>query len=171
MQLLTERSKIVLEELNRVLVTTIRSNLRKKGHNTTGRLSQSIEVKVRSMGQGVIFNVLGEDYGRFQEEGQRRGGRLRNIAALTKWVQQKGLASEFKKAQGIAFAIAKTHQKIGMHTVNGRIDLSKRGFISESITEKDALIGNILFRTFEVNFDLLVSNFSQEVERTIEIKL
>ena len=171
MQLLTERSKIVLEELNKVLVTSIRVNLRKKGHNVTGRLSQSIESKVSALGQGVIFRISGENYGIFQEEGTRRGGRLRNIAALTKWVQQKGLASEFKKAQGIAFAIAKTHQKIGMHTVNGKIDLSKRGFISETIEEKDTLIQNILFRTFETNFDLLVTNFSQEVQRTIEIKL
>ena len=171
MQLLTERSKIVLEELNKLLVRTIRQNLRKQGHNVTGRLSQSIEVKVSSLGQGIIFRITGESYGRFQEEGQRRGGRLRNIAALTKWVQQKGIALDFKKAKGIAFAIAKTHQKIGMHTTGGRIDLSKRNFISDSIEEKDSLIRNILFRTFETNFELLTTNFTQEVQRTIEIKL
>lgn len=171
MQLLTERSKIVLEELNKLLVNTIRQNLRKKGHNNTGRLSQSIESKVSALGQGVIFRITGEDYGRFQEEGQRRGGRLRNIAALTKWVQQKGIALDLKKAKGIAFAIAKTQQRIGMHTAGGRIDLSKRNFISESIDEKDSVIQNVLFRTFEVNFETLTTNFTQEFERTIEIDL
>ncbi len=171
MQLLTERSKIVLEELNVILVDAIRKNLKKKGHNVTGRLSQSIESKVSSLGQGVIFRISGEDYGRLQEEGQRRGGKLRNIDALTKWVLRKGIVSEMKKARGIAFAIAKTQQKIGMHTRGGRIDLSKRGFISESITEKDILIQNILFRTFETNFETLTSNFTQEIQRTIEINL
>lgn len=171
MNLLTQRSREVLESLNTILVATIRKNLVKKGHRVTSKLFNSIESRVKSKGQGVLIEILGEDYGEFQERGQRPGGKLRNIAKLTKWVQQKGIAQEFKEARGIAFAIAKVHQKIGMHTRGGRIDLSKRGFISESITELDRTIDNVLFRAFEMNFETLVTDFTRETEEILKLNV
>lgn len=171
MNLLTQRSRESLESLNIILVATIRKNLVRKGHRVTSKLFNSIESRVKSNGVGVLIEILGEAYGEWQERGQHPGGKLRNIAALTKWVQQRGIAIEFKEAKGIAFAIAKTHQKIGMHTRGGRIDLSKRGFISESITELDRTIDNILFRAFDQNFETLVTDFTRQTEEIIKLNV
>lgn len=151
----------IARELEVLLTNAIRNKFAEQGHNATGKGSKSIETKVLPKGEDILIQILGEDYLTWQETG-RRAGKLPPIDALKKWVRVKGLASEAKEVNRIAWAIGKNMERIGMHSNKKRIDLSKRNFITSSIQDNNDVITNKLFQMFDKNFTLLVTQYIKD---------
>jgi hypothetical protein len=160
----------IAQQLKNELESAIKSRLQSQGHVASGKGLKSIEVQIKETPQALIIAILGEDYLQWQETG-RTAGKFPPVAALEKWVKQKGIASEAKAVKRIAFAIAKNMHRIGMHSRGGRIDMSKRGFISTSLEEKSTVIEQRLFQMFEKNFDLLVTQFIKDTPVKSTIRL
>lgn len=152
------KNEEIARELEVLLTNAVRKKFASQGHNASGKGSKSIETKVIGNGINLVIQILGEDYLTWQETGRKRGT-LPNIDALKKWVKQKGIATEMKAVNRIAWAIGVNMKKIGMHSRGGKIDLSKRNFITSTLEEESNVINDKLFQMFEKNFDLLVTQF------------
>jgi hypothetical protein len=72
--------------------------------------------------------------------------------------------SEAKEVKRIAFAIATNMKRIGMHSRNKRIDMSKRGFITKTIENGSSIIQAKLFEMFEKNFDIMVTQAMRDTK-------
>lgn len=130
---------LILVQAARVLVA--------QGHKDTGNLINSLKVKATE----AAGELWGLDYGLAQETGIKKenipfgkgGGTSLYIDAIMAWIRRKGFESDIKKVKGMAFAIATSHKKHGMHTSGGkgnsRFDQTKQGFLTEAIkiTQKD----------------------------------
>jgi len=153
----------IAKRLELEITTALKNRLKAHGHVATGRGLSSLKTRIRAAGDGLIIAIIGEEYLAFQETG-RRAGSFPPVAALERWVKQKGIASEAKQVKRIAFAIAKNMAKIGMHSKGNRIDLSKRHFITNTIENKSTVIQQRLFQMFEKNFDLIVTQFIKDTQ-------
>lgn len=151
----------IAKSLESLLLKALRDKFASQGHNTTGKGSKSLEVKVLPKGEDLVIQILGEEYMLFQETG-RRAGKMPPVDALKSWVKKKGLASEQKEVNRIAWGIAINMKRIGMHSRNKKIDLSKRRFITSTIEDKNTIINEKLFEMFEKNFTLIVNQFSKD---------
>lgn len=151
----------IASELEDLLLKALRDKFASQGHNASGKGSKSLEVKVLPKGEDIVIQILGEEYMLYQETG-RRAGKMPPVDALKLWVKQKGIASEAKEVNRIAWGIAINMKRIGMHSKNKRIDLSKRRFITSTVEEKNNIISEKLFRMFEKNFTLIVNQFSKD---------
>lgn len=160
----------IAKNLELELTVALKNRLLAQGHKASGQGVKSLETRIVPSGDGLIISILGEDYLEFQETG-RRSGSFPPVDALTKWVKRKGIESDQKKAKSIAFAIAKNMQKIGMHSNNKRLDITKRKFISGTIDNKATVIQQKLFQMFDKNFDLLVTQLSRDKQTKTIIKI
>ena len=87
-------------------------------------------------------------------------------ATYSAWVKRSGLATDMIDVKRIAFLINRNMKRIGTHSVRGRIDLSKRHFIKDTIEDKSNFIQDSLFKMFNKNFDLMVTNYTKELQKT-----
>ena len=165
MKLKEEAISIQLENL---LTNAMIAKFKDQGHNVTGKGIASIKTVVKEKANGLIIEISGEDYMGFQDAG-RKAGSMPPIDALMKWVQLKGIASDMKEVKKIAWGIAINMKKIGMHSKNSRIDMSKRHAISSSIETSAPKINELLFKMFDKNFDLLVKNMTTNEKLIIEL--
>lgn len=118
-----------------------------QGHNDTGDLINKMRVNATE----AAGELYGLHYGLAQETGIKKenipfgkgGGTSMYIDGIMAWIKRKGFESDIKKVRGMAFAIATSHKKHGMHTSGGKgnshFDQSKQGFLTEAIkiTQKD----------------------------------
>lgn len=158
----------IANELESLITKAVKARLQKQGHVATGKGLNSIETRVKERGQGLVIEILGEDYLAYQETG-RKAGTLPNIGALEKWVKQKRLASEAKEVKRIAWAIGINMKRIGMHSNNKRLDTSKRKFLSSTIEGGTQIIQGKLFEMFEKNFALMVTQFTKDAVTKTDI--
>ena len=156
----------IAKQLEDMLTASMVAKFKQQGHNLTGKGIASIKTTVKDNIGGLLISITGEDYMGFQDSG-RKAGSFPPIAALERWVKQRGIASEPKQAKSIAFAIAKNMKRIGMHSKNSKLDLSKRHFISSTIEKTSPTINKMLFQMFDKNFDLFVKNLTTKNQKTI----
>lgn len=127
--------------------------LESKGHIHTGALERSIEERFTETLDGYVAETWGEEYGLAQETGIRPGnvkaGRL-YLEAIAEWALSKGMVKDIARPMGIAFAIATTHKRVGMHSKGGSLDKTKQGWISEAIEQT----------TFEVDREIEAQGFA-----------
>lgn len=120
---MSERLK-ALEKFRDSVVSEAKSNLKKMGKDTSGKLSSSIKGEVKQMPNsiGVYFEM--EAYGNFQDKGvsgtQRKfdtpysyKSKMPPPSAFDKWIVKKGIAprstsGKFQSRKGLQFAIAKS---------------------------------------------------------------
>ena len=160
----------IADQLAGLITKALVSRLKKQGHVATGKGINSLETKIRESGNGLLIAIYGEDYLAYQETG-RKAGKLPNIGALMKWVKQKGIASEMKEVKRISWAIAINMKKIGMHSNNKRLDMSKRHFLSKTMEGGKDVINKKLFEMFNKNFDLLVTQYTKDNQTKTIIEL
>lgn len=157
---LDDRVKQLISNLSKVIEADLRRSLVKKGHKDTGRLLQSIEVLSKQEANRLILEGLFEEYGAFQDTGTRPG-KLRNIGALEEWVRRK-LSVPASEALGVAFAISKTHAKIGMHSKKGRTNKAASGWMTEALKEKDSFITSQVDEAFGVQVEATIDNIIRD---------
>jgi len=117
-----------LNNIGDMLVDALAFEFSQQGHNNTGAGIESIVYAVQQFGNAFGLDLSFEKYLIYQDKGvsasripfQIGSGKKQSkyIMALTKWVMQRGMASNEKKAKGIAFAVARKHKKEGMPTRN-----------------------------------------------------
>lgn len=159
----SKEAKIRLEALARFIKEELGKGLAAKGHINTGKLLDSIEVDILDELGAVVLEGKFEDYGIFQDTGTRAGS-LRNIDALTVWVRQR-LNAPPEKARGIAFAIAKTHAKVGMHSKDGRPNPAAAGWMTETLDRISDDILKRLDEIFDIDINIFVDNVARQFER------
>ena len=165
MALLNPQTAPTLKALEGLLLGSVKRQLKAKGHKATGKSLASLESNIVGFGDGLAIQIIGEDYLEYQDTGLKAGKRKGSsgstvwIDALAEWVRKKGIESDMKKSRGIAFAIAKNMKRIGMHSKNSRLDLSKRNFLGDALKDVQPKIDEKLFEVFEKNFNLIVDKF------------
>ena len=132
---------------------------------TNRGLIDSLESTVYKMGEDFVGDYTGLGYGLIQERGIKKenipygngSGFSLYIEALIKWVKDRGFASDVVKTKGIAFAIAKTHKQLGMHTKGGQFNPSKQGWLSESINLTENQVDEIIYAAMDYHMDRLIT--------------
>ena len=157
----TERE---LRNFGRRVNTKARKNLKRKS-NDTGKLSNSLFLKVKENPNSISMDMLWEDYGKFIDKGVRGAGGVRKTTSKFKstnnrgklWkIKAKGSQYKFGKSGGISpkhftswakrkgispFAVAKAVYHQGIETTNFFTDPFNEEFPSlpNDITEAYAL--------------------------------
>jgi len=90
---------------------------------SSGRLRDSIEVKVSQNRGNSVIDVFMEDYGQFVQSGRLPGKKMVPIKAIEEWIKSRGLLGRNKKGRFItrksfAFAIANNIKKFGIRPSN-----------------------------------------------------
>lgn len=149
-----------LDNVGQFIINELAKELIKQDHSATGKLIDSLDYRTTSssVGQTLLIEML--DYGKFVNTGRKKGARKVPIQALVDWIKQKGIATNNKKALGIAFAIQKTIEKEGSPTVRSRRNGKKTEFVDDTLERIGAEINRRLeeaaFKTVEVQIDNLV---------------
>ena len=166
------KNEAIAKQLETTLTNAMITKFKEQGHNLTGKGIQSLKTIVKSDLNGLVIQIVGEEYMGKQDSGLKPGEVKMTdqlLRDLEEWVQRRGMATDMRSAKRIAFNVARNMVRIGMHSTNKRIDMSKRGFISSTLKQESNTINNSLFAMFSTNFDLLVKNFT--TERYSKLKL
>lgn len=133
-----------LNTIGDMVVDALAFEFSQQGHNNTGAGIESIVYAVKQFGNVYQLDLSFNKYMIYQDKGITAdripfsfgsGNKTsKYIAGLTKWVMQRGMANNRKKARSIAFAIAKTHKKEGMPT-RGSYLYSRNGRRKNFFTE------------------------------------
>jgi hypothetical protein len=122
-----------------------------------GGLIKSLQVKTYP----TSIEILGNDYWRYVNKGVR-ANQIRypkapaRINALIQWLKRKGVAGSDSVIRGIAYAIAYTHSKVGMPTMNGRIDRSRLNFVDKAIQKRQSQIDEVVELELGKSVDLIL---------------
>lgn len=149
-----------LDNVGQFIINELAKELIKQDHSATGKLIDSLDYRTTSssVGQTLLIEML--DYGKFVNTGRKKGARKVPIQALVDWIKQKGIATNNKKALGIAFAIQKTIEKEGSPTIRSRRNGKKTEFVDDTLERIESEINRRLeeaaFKTVEVQIDNLV---------------
>lgn len=129
-----------LDEVGKDLVKTMVKKLIEADKVATGRLIKSVDYKVVETANGVIVQLLSEDYLTNVDEGRRPGAKQPPTKSLDRWVVAKGIAprddkGKFISRQSLKFLIARSIAKNGIKPTN-----VIKNTINEVYTNKQKLI-------------------------------
>lgn len=162
MVMLTNEGKAIIEQLTKTIHKALETSLDKKGRNDTGALKDSIEVNYVDKGNELVIEGIFLKHGLYQEGG-KKAGTFPNVGAIEQWVKRKlGIQDG---ALSVAWAIAKTHFEKGVHTRNGNLDVSQRGWMSEALTSVNAQIEKGIEDAFFVDMDIFINNLVDEFNK------
>ena len=168
---------MIKEGLNnaiQLIVKEARNNLVQQGHVMTGELKNSVGGMVKSEADGLVAEISFLKYGLAQDTGIKAGkipysrgsgaSRSKYIQGLIKFVKMK-IESNEKKAKGIAFAIAQTHKRKGMHTKNGNPAPQQQGWFSKAVESQQSAIEDVVQAAIFANFETLFNTAIDEANR------
>jgi hypothetical protein len=89
----------------------------------SGKLRDSITVTTKQQGSETIIQVMAEQYSQWVQSGRAPGKKGVPIAAIEKWIKERGLQGRDKKGKFIkrksfAFAIQNNIKKFGIRPAN-----------------------------------------------------
>lgn len=161
----------IVHDVAELLVNSVKDELRLQGHVLTGRLMDSLEVKVQNLLDGFDINLYMEDYGKILDSGTPSenipyspgsGNKTsKYISALVQFVKLRGMASSTAKAERIAFAIAATQKKEGMPTIGSKrysIRGKRTGFLSDTVDDLEGQITELLETGFDTQITVIFNN-------------
>ena len=111
-----------LEELGTDVVAETVKLLLESNKDATGHLIKSVSYQVLDTANGLILNILADDYFKYVDEGRRAGSKPPPSDKILGWVKTKGISfgsgkSNFKQEQ-IAFLIARSIGEKGIKPTN-----------------------------------------------------
>lgn len=165
--------RVKLDDVLDRVVGEAKNNLQSKGHVLSGKLLASIEKRVLVEANTITGLIEFEDYGAPQDTGiapqkipfslGSGAGKSKYIEGLIRFVKARGFgASTLAEQKSIAFAIARTHKKLGMHTKDGRIAPEKARWFSEVVDRLEPQIEAVLQEAIENNFENIVNQFVRD---------
>lgn len=104
----------ILNELVEKLKTDIKASLEKQKHVASGKLLDSIDVKIQEAASEL--NIIGyqEDYGKYVDAGRKPRVKGVPVEVLEEWIKVINIASESKEVRSIAFAIQNSIKEKGI---------------------------------------------------------
>ena len=118
---------------------------------------------LKSIVNGSTISILGNSYWTFVNYGVQKGKinpkAPARIKGLIKWLKYKGIGSSEPIIRGIAYAIAYTHFKKGMPTMNGRLDKSRLNFVDKAIKNSEREISMVIDKEIGYELDLILKKF------------
>ena len=126
--------------------------------NRAGGLIKSLKVQPEE----TSVSIFGNSYWTFLDKGVK-ASQIRypkapaRIKALVEWLGRKGVAGSDAVIRGIAYAIAYTHSKKGMPTMNGRFDRSRINFVDKAIKARQNRIDEVVTRELNKSVDLILN--------------
>ena len=159
----------IAKQLEDMLTASMVAKFKQQGHNLTGKGIASLKTTVKDNSSGLLIQITGLDYMGKQDSGLKAGEVKMNnqlLRDLEAWVLRRGMATQMNAGRA-AFNIARNMVRIGMHSTNKRIDLTKRGFMSLTIEKESPTINKMLFQMFDKNFNLFVKNLTTKSSKTI----
>ena len=158
-----------------LIVKKSREKLLAQGPKATGELINSLGGTVEKVGEDFIGSFWMKKYGIYQDTGiaasripfSPNSGATRSlyIDALMRWIVQKGFESDAKKVKGMAFAIAHTHKLKGMHTSGGNLDISKRGWLTNTLDENEKQLVDIITAASGRRFDIVLQTIIDKANK------
>ena len=152
----------ISNKIEALLTDAIVKNFKKQGHTVSNKGIDSIKTIVKSENNNIVIQIFGEEYMGFQDAG-RKAGKLPNVGAIIQWVKDKGITDDDgkKTQEQLGWAIAIHMKRIGMHSTKKKLDLSKRNAIQMGINDNSNFLNDLLFKSFEDNFTLYITNFTK----------
>lgn len=152
-----------LQPIATKLIASLANELINQGHRGTGKLIASLKSEVDNINLKVV--IKSKFYAIFVNNGVlpsqiKSPFAPKRIQALRNWVMRV-LKKSDKEAQGLAYAIAKTHKEQGMpsfnsyrHSKNGR----RRNFVQFAIASEKKFIKEELKKEFTKDFQVRINN-------------
>lgn len=137
--------KYTLENLADYMRQAFVQELIDRGHQASGKLIRSVEVKVDNFVKGLAITGYAEFYGKFVESGRRPGVKRVPLDALIEWLKQKNFSEDANRIRGIAFAIQATIFRDG---------IKQSPWIEETVNKNEREITNILEEAVERKLEL-----------------
>jgi hypothetical protein len=144
-------------ELTKYLIEQLRINLEKQKHNTTGKLSDSVNVVVSKPNEITAEALI---YGGAVDRGRKKGENKVPIAALEEWARNKNLSlDEGQTYKSVAFAIQAAIYKKGIPSkayVRWSIgnSLNRLQWATRVLTEKNKEITTIITKMFTAQIEI-----------------
>jgi hypothetical protein len=167
--MITQEARNILEKLADHLAGQIGLELVAQGHNNTGSLIESVRINIVEVFNGVILEASTLDYGTYLDRG-RRAGSMPPVDALKKWVKERGLASQEKEVNSIAWAIATAIKKQGSPT-KGAYRYTKNGkrtnWIDEVLGANEKIIADHIEEAMVTEYELRFNNTLIDVQNLL----
>lgn len=160
--MLTKEGEAIIIKLEELIIKSLKESLQKKGRNDTGALADSIEIQRTDRGTSLVLEGFFLKYGLYQEGG-KKAGTFPNVGALEKWVRRKLGISD--GALSVAWAIAKTHFNVGMHTRGGQLAPDEKGWMSEGLQAINAELEQGISEAFFTDMDIFITNLVDEFNK------
>lgn len=153
--------------------------LMQQGHVATRDGINSLETQIDTLGNEFIGSVTGRKYLLAQDTGiksfpNKTGG---HIEAIMRWIETKKITWDIQKSGGkplspskktvknMAFLIVRKHGIEGMHTTGGVRDLSKQGWIGQTIDAKKQEVFDIISNSGYKYFNSMIKSMVDESKR------
>ena len=147
-----------------------------QGHVAFGDGVNSLDTQIDTLGNEFMGSVTGRKYLLAQDTGVKAEMYKSKypIDAILKWIEKKGFADgvvsrggkKFKDVRShqlsVAFAIRYTHRITGIHSSGGVRDLSKQGWIGQTIDAKKQEVFDIIAKSGYKYFDAMVKSMVNE---------
>ena len=161
----------ILAVLAATLQTDLKNSAKSKGLVASGKGIESIQVKPFTTPNSKGIIETHEHYMGIMDRGVKANkvpfsgvgsGAKKSlyIEGLVRWVKQKGLESDDRKALSRAFAIAYTHKKKGIPTDKGKL-----GWLTEVLTKAESFIVNEITRATEKDINIFIDNLVRDVKK------
>lgn len=156
---MTDTAAIVLKATQQV-AESLKSTFKAQGHVDTGRLLDTMAIKVSPDGLGATGQIFVEKYGIFVNFGVRADRVRYPIQVMIDWWERRGLPT--KEATRAAWATRAKHQREGIPTraasafsqTGERTGFVERG-VSAVMAEVEGYLAASLGAAFEVKFSQL----------------
>ena len=133
------------------------------GHKTTGNLQSSLRHEVNETGSGFEVIIYGAEYAMAVDKGLPPGTKV-STQALSKWIEDKGIATGETEVKSIAFLIQRKIFNEG--TIQFR--QNKKGFIDVMIDANAKTIFKMALDLFKKEFTLSLDNEIRKNKQTFQ---
>lgn len=115
--------KEAMEALGKETVGQLVYELIRADKKASGDLINSVDYNVLETANGVVLEILANDYLTYVDKGRRPNRKMPPVKKIEEWIKQRGLQGRDKKGRFIkrksfAFAIAKSIAKNGIKPTN-----------------------------------------------------
>lgn len=115
--------KEAMEALGKETVGQLVYELIRADKKASGDLINSVDYNVLETTNGVVLEILANDYLTYVDKGRRPNRKMPPVKKIEEWIKQRGLQGRDKKGRFIkrksfAFAIAKSIAKNGIKPTN-----------------------------------------------------
>ena len=159
----SEATEAGLQLIGDFMVDQLVKVLEEQGHRASGKLQETMRSTVTSSNSGFTITILGQDYAKAVDKGSPSGTKV-SIEALSRWLEDKGIATGESEIKSIAFLIQRKIFNEG--TIQFR--QNKKGFVEVMLDESAKIIFKMVLDLFKTQFTLTLTNAVRKNKQIFE---